>query len=455
MRDVLFMRARFSERNAPAKKEVAADAAPSIRRPLVVDVDEVLVTHGAKAPQRRDQLRQPTTLSLNFESTHAQFNTDAVAQLLRVLGQGQPVYLCSEIYPEAFVKSAAEHLGVFTAWSADDSRLMGDIAHLPIGLRHGFEYLGNRADLPQTASRLPHSTAAAETTNSRISLRDWAKLLRVHQYAKNALVLVPLLTAHKFDLTSLITALLAVVAFSLAASSAYILNDLLDVQADRAHSTKRYRPIASGAISPTCAVCVSVIALLAGVTISSLISLEFCGVLIGYLILTCAYSFWLKRIAIVDVVTLAVLYTVRVFGGAIAIGVSMSEWLVAFSLFIFMSLALVKRHVELIGQPQAQVLAARDYRPADAPMIATLAAGAGFSAVVIFALYISSEAVRALYSHPQLLWMNCPILMYWIGRVMLLAQRGLIDDDPIIFALKDRASWLVFAAIGVLTLVAI
>jgi 4-hydroxybenzoate polyprenyltransferase len=323
-------------------------------------------------------------------------------------------------------------------------------------LREGFDDLDNpAAELPGVAGRAGRSAPSAGVVRPSSGQRRWTRLLRVHQYAKNALVLVPLLTAHKFALEPAVTALLAAVAFSLCASSAYILNDILDVRADQAHPTKRNRPIASGAISVTQAALVGILTLALAAAIALSISPAFAAVLLGYLALTSSYSFWLKRIAIVDVVTLATLYAIRVIGGAVAIAVPMSEWLFAFSLFIFMSLALVKRHIELAGRPEGSVLLARDYRAGDKSMVAMLAAASGFNAVVIFTLYISSDAVRALYSHPQLLWINCPILMCWIGRVMLLAQRGLIDDDPVIFALRDRFSWLSLAAIAAITLAGI
>ncbi|MET4768933.1 4-hydroxybenzoate polyprenyltransferase [Bradyrhizobium elkanii] len=327
---------------------------------------------------------------------------------------------------------------------------------LPPVLRQGFDYIGSAAvALPDSASRLARPARSEPPAPAQVGMRSSLKLFRVHQYAKNALVLVPLLTAHKFASGSAATSLLAVIAFSLCASGAYILNDLLDVEADRAHPTKRGRPIASGAIPASRAVGAMALALVAAFAIAMAISIEFGGVLLGYFALTTSYSFWLKRIATVDVVVLATLYTVRVIGGAVAISVPMSEWLLAFSLFIFMSLALVKRYIELAGQPDGAVLAARGYQVEDKSMIAILAAASGFNAVVIFTLYISSDTVRALYSHPQLLWVGCPILMYWIGRVMLFAQRGLIDDDPVIFALRDRVSWVALGAIGAIMLAAI
>jgi 4-hydroxybenzoate polyprenyltransferase len=473
------MRATFSELERPERGEAVRDPLSRRARPLVVDIDEVLIHHNllpeslasgtagrfqsiigylAGVFWRGDRLQSPSADSFEFDPSRVLFNNDVVAFLLRVIAEGRPVHLCSETYPESLVKSVAGHLGVYAAWSAAQRNRHPalEIADLPAALRQGFDYLGPTAiELPSSVSRVKRAGAPNEPANTSISARTWAKLLRIHQYAKNALVLVPLLTAHKFGWVPAATALFAAVAFSLCASSAYILNDLIDVNADRAHPTKRNRPIASGAISAALATRVMILALVAAIAIAMSISVEFGGVLLGYFALTTAYSFWLKRIAIVDVVVLASLYTIRVIGGAIAISVPMSEWLLAFSLFIFMSLALVKRHIELTGLPQGGVLKARDYQSGDKSMVAILAAAAGFNAVVIFTLYISSETVRALYSHPQLLWIGCPILMYWVGRVMLFAQRGLIDDDPVIFALKDRVSWFALGAIGVIMLAAI
>ena len=415
------------------------------RRPLVVDLDEIL-TGTAHSP---DEILTGLPEQL--------FKQDSLEFLLRVVAEARPIYLCSERHPRSLVAATAERLGVFTAWSADEAHLLpaAKLEREP-ALRGGFDYLGNPAlEPPVVTSRVEGSVSPGSAALPASGLRRWAKLLRVHQYAKNALVLVPLLTAHKFAIEPAITALLAAAAFCFCASSAYILNDILDIEADQAHPTKRNRPIASGAISVTQAALVGVLTLALAAAIALSISFAFAGVLLGYLALTSSYSLLLKRIAIVDVVTLATLYAIRVIGGAVAIAVPMSEWLFAFSLFIFMSLALVKRHVELAGRPEGSVLLARDYQAGDKSMVAMLAAASGFNAVVIFTLYISSDAVRALYSHPQVLWMNCPILMCWIGRVMLLAQRGLIDDDPVIFALRDRFSWLSLAAIAAITLAGI
>lgn len=469
------MRASVPERVEEGGSDALRDPLRSKGRPLVVDVDEVMVP-GSSFPadiasEITSRFRAVTTAiatalrpaariadASGFDPSRARFDHDAVTFLLQVLGEGRPVYLCSETHPEPFVSAVAQHLGVFTAWAAaSGGRSPASRSDdMPPVLRQGFDYIGSEAvALPGFASRVARPGRSAPAAPAPAGVRSWLKLLRVHQYAKNALVLVPLLTAHKFAPGSAATSLLAVIAFSLCASAAYILNDILDINADRAHPAKRNRPIASGTIAAPLAAGAMALALAAAFAIALCISVGFGGVLLGYFALTTSYSLWLKRIAIVDVVVLATLYTVRVIGGAVAISVPMSEWLLAFSLFIFMSLALVKRHIELASQPDGAVLAARGYRIEDKSMVAILAAASGFNAVVIFTLYISSDTVRALYSHPQLLWVCCPILMYWIGRVMLFAQRGLIDDDPVMFALRDRASWLALGAIGVIMLAAI
>jgi len=320
----------------------------------------------------------------------------------------------------------------------------------------GFDYLGPaNTTLPAGASHIADPVATPPSEALQFPLKTWAKLLRVHQYAKNTLILVPLLTAHRFGLEPIVAALSAVLAFSLCASAAYILNDLVDVAADRAHITKRNRPIASGAISPAHAMAAVAMLLTGAIAIAIFLSSSFFGILLAYFVMTTAYSFCLKRLALVDVITLAILYTTRVVAGAVAIGVVMSEWLFAFSLFVFMSLALVKRYIELSGLRSSEKPMARDYYAGDLPMVAVLAAASGFNAVVVFTLYISSETVHTLYAHPQVLWAGCPVLMYWIARVMLLAQRGLIEDDPVVFALRDRVSWLALAVFGAIILIAI
>jgi 4-hydroxybenzoate polyprenyltransferase len=252
-------------------------------------------------------------------------------------------------------------------------------------------------------------------------------------------------------------AALAFLAFSLCASSVYVLNDLVDLQDDRLHRTKCNRPLACGAIPLHHGVLAIPLLFAASLLAAAAVSLPFLGVLLGYFALTTAYSFFLKRKMLIDVVTLAGLYTTRVIGGAVAVQVFVSPWLLAFCMALFMSLALVKRFVELAARRDANMpdTGTRDYRAADLGMVGALAAGSGFNAVTVFALYISSSAVSQNYTNPQILWLLCPILLYWIGRVLMLAQRRAMDDDPVVFALKDRVSLVTIGIAGALVLVAI
>ena len=276
--------------------------------------------------------------------------------------------------------------------------------------------------------------------------------MRVHQYAKNALVFVPLLTAHAFTPEALLQSILALLAFSLCASSVYLLNDLLDLAADRAHLTKRRRPLASGMIPLMDGILAVPVLFLASLAVAIVVSPTFLGVLLGYFALTTAYSLVLKRKMLIDAVALALLYAFRVVGGAVAINVAISEWLIAFSLFIFMALALVKRYIELSSLLDRSLPdpSNRNYKTGDLPIVAALAAASGFNAVTILTLYLSSDAVHSLYNHPQLLWLLCPVLMFWFGRVLLMAHRRLMHDDPIVFALRDRVSrHVLLASVGI------
>ena len=302
-----------------------------------------------------------------------------------------------------------------------------------------------------TSTIEPAAPAPLEPARGRVAI--WLRALRVHQYAKNALLFVPVLTAHKFDLATLIASGLGFVAFCLAASAVYLLNDLVDVEADRLHPTKRERPLARGDL-PAAHARMAIPALLAGAfALAFAVSATFAGVLAVYLVATTAYTFHLKRQLVVDVIVLAGLYTLRVIAGAAAIDVVVSEWLFAFSMFMFTSLALIKRYVELNRRADAALPdpANRDYRVDDAGIVATLAAAAGMNAITIFTLYISSPAVAKLYRHPAILWATCPILMFWIARALLLAHRRQMDDDPIVFALRDPASrWVLALMIAVI-----
>jgi 4-hydroxybenzoate polyprenyltransferase len=283
------------------------------------------------------------------------------------------------------------------------------------------------------------------------ALHAYARLLRPHQWAKNLLVFVALATSHRFTPQAFLQAALAFAAFSLCASGAYILNDWVDVAADRGHPFKRNRPLASGAVPIAHGLAIAPLLLAASAGLALLAPPGFGLALAAYAAANVAYSLYLKRKMMVDVATLAGLYTVRVIAGAAAIGVPISEWLLAFSMFIFLALALVKRHSEIAMRMDAGLPdpSNRDYRAADLPVLIVLSAASGYAAVVVFALYVSSPALLSLYRHPHWLYLICPLLLYWISRVILRSNRREMPDDPVVFALKDRASFLTMALLGV------
>jgi 4-hydroxybenzoate polyprenyltransferase len=268
-------------------------------------------------------------------------------------------------------------------------------------------------------------------------------VLRLEQWSKNLLVFVPIVTALKFNPASLTAALALFFAFSLCASAGYIFNDLIDLQADRAHPRKRRRPFAAADVPLAVGLALIPVLLAVAGGIALLLSPAVGVILLIYLATTITYSLVLKRKLLLDVITLGLLYTLRVYGGAVAIGVPLSGWLLLFSIFIFTSLALVKRCSEMTLRSAGGLSdpGNRDYKASDLPALLGVASAAAFSAVVIFALYVESDAVRAIYAHPENLLFAVPVLVYWLARLIILAHRGLIVVDPVVFALRDRASW--------------
>jgi 4-hydroxybenzoate polyprenyltransferase len=252
-------------------------------------------------------------------------------------------------------------------------------------------------------------------------------------------------------------ALLAFLAFSACASSAYLLNDLFDLADDRQHPTKRYRAIASGDLSISSALIAIPALWIASAAAGLSISGMFPAILGAYLITTIAYSLFLKKKMLVDIVTLAGLYTVRIVGGAVAIGVHLSEWLLIFSLFVFTSLALIKRYGELMMRQGSGLSnpVNRDYRISDLQVIAALAAASGMNAITVFSLYASSPAVAQMYTRPWLLWLLNPLLLYWMGRALMMAHRQAMPDDPIIYTYTDKVSRMTVAAMMCVVLAAI
>lgn len=382
-----------------------------------------------------------------------------------------------------YAEQVAAHLGLFDEVLASD-----DGVNLSAGRKRdallrryghqGYDYAGNSSDdLPVWASaRHAHVVGAGAALERRARaqgnvasvlpgpapgarLRALLKALRVHQWAKNLLILLPLLAAHVADQPPrLLAALLAFVCFSLCASSVYLLNDLLDVADDRHHKSKRQRPFAAGSLSLLAGVALAPLLLAAAFGLALwLLPWKFAAVLLGYYALTLAYSLHLKRVMALDAIALAALYTARLIAGAAAFAVPLTFWMLAFSMFMFLSLALVKRYAELRearSRGDDGKARGRGYFPGDLEMIASLGAASGYLAVLVLALYTQDRATVALYRQPQLIWLACPLLLLWTTRIWMLTHRGLMHDDPVVFALKDRASLLIGLLFGAIFLAA-
>ena len=402
------------------------------------------------------------------------YREDLLAYLRQQRAAGRRLVLATASHIRS-AEAVALHLGLFDGVLASDARrnLSGTLklARLEqeFGPR-GFAYAGDsRVDLPIWARAgamvlvavPPRLQGAAERLGTPVERvfqapsgqgpALYAQALRINQWVKNLLLFVPLAMAHRLQEPALLgQALLAFVSFCLCASSVYLLNDLLDLPADRRHPSKRRRPFASGALAPARGLLLIPLLLLLSFALALALPWAFAAFLGLYYLGTLAYSLWLKGGALIDVLTLAGLYTLRILAGAAAVAVTPSFWLLAFSMFLFLSLALVKRYIEIatLAQPGQAPGFGRGYRAEDLPLLSQFGTTSGYLAVLVLALYINGDNVQALYSHPELIWLLCPLLLYLISRTWLLAARGELHEDPVVFALRDRRSqWL--GALGV------
>lgn len=367
-----------------------------------------------------------------------------------------------------FAQAIALNLGLFTDVLASDAHinLSG-----PRKLKRlldlfgpgGFDYAGNAVvDLPLlreankgilvNPERGVKKAAESQSAIDKIfddrqgsPFRHYLKALRLHQWLKNLLIFVPLVMAHKFNNLFLIEqSIIAFIAFGLCASSVYLLNDLIDLPEDRQHPKKKYRPFAAGTVPIINGVLLIPGLLVAAFGLSLLLPIEFIGVLVFYYVITLAYSFRLKRAILVDVLTLAGLYTIRIIAGAAAITVEPSFWLLAFSMFFFLSLALVKRYTELLAlvKNDKNESPGRGYRTDELGLLAQFGIASAFTAILVLALYINSGVVQALYSQPKMIWLLCPVLLYLITRIWMLSHRNELQEDPVVFIIRDRRSQL-------------
>jgi 4-hydroxybenzoate polyprenyltransferase len=285
-----------------------------------------------------------------------------------------------------------------------------------------------------------------QKTSTKLSLPILCKALRVHQWVKNSLLFLPVLAAYQFNNSHLlIQEILGFIAFSFCASSAYILNDILDLSADREHATKKFRPFSAGDLSIGFGLMMIPLLWFISFSIAWCISLPFTAILMLYFLSTILYSLYFKKIMLLDVIILTMMYIIRIMAGGILGQIPISDWLLAFSFFFFLSLAFVKRVSEL-HQNQKQGLLktpGRAYLSSDLEQLTHFGASSGYIAILVFALYLNSQTVLQLYHYPRLLWLGCPLLLYWISRTWLLTHRHQVHDDPVVFALKDQATYVV------------
>lgn len=485
--------------SARAKPSSAAGSGHTAdRTPLVVEFEETLtrtepvlerlLSAFRKAPlevmlvvllamRGRISLRSYLADNDRLDVTSLPVHMPVMDRIEQARAEGRPVFLASATdrrFVEKFAAAQDLFDGVITAEAPRSlqgaARARALVDTFGTG---GFDYIGSGAgDLPvwgQARRALVSDPApdlldklhvvSADVETIRIEQRRALALagaLRPHQWLKNLLILVPALAAHSLTAGTAWAVLLAFLSFSLCASSAYVLNDLLDLEGDRNHPRKCLRPFASGALPLRLGMALVPALLIAALLLALMLPWSYLAALAAYLALTLAYSLILKRKVMVDVVALAMLYGVRLLAGGAAAGVVLSEWLVVFSVFLFLSLALVKRSTELVSRLGQGLVAlpGRGYLCQDLPVVEAMAAASGFLSVLVFAFYINSPDVRNLYPTPLMLWGVCLLLVYWIGRILVLVRRGEMHDDPVVFAVTDRTSLVSGALAAALVLAA-
>ncbi|PZR43066.1 UbiA family prenyltransferase [Paraburkholderia fungorum] len=464
-------------------------------RPLVVDLDgtlirsDVLIESGfaflKTAPHRfhepllwlaregKSGLKARLATATNVDVAVLPYDAAVLEWLKAERKSGRTLILATASH-ERYAQAISAHLGLFdkTFASNENVNLSADKKRDKLVAEYGqkgFDYAGNSHDdiaVWQSADRayVVNPSNGVERAARKIgnvervietrapSAKTLAKSLRLHQWLKNLLIFVPLLAGHNLSSPDLaIAAIVAFLTFGLCASSVYLLNDLLDLEDDRHHPVKRRRPLASGALPLTWGLGLFPVLLVGSCAMAWLfLPWRFSAVLLGYYALTLAYSMFLKRQVMVDVVVLAMLYTIRIIAGTAAVGAQLTFWLLAFSMFIFLSLALVKRYAELHSMKERGLVKTRGrgYVASDLSLISSLGTASGYLAVLVLALYIQDSKTAGMYRHPQVIWLACPLLLYWVSRTWIIAHRGLMHDDPIVFAARDRISLAVVALCG-------
>lgn len=473
-----------------------------MNRPLVVDLDGTLLRSDLLVEAMLSYLRQDAAAVLKMplwlaggkaalkerlagqvqiDVSVLPFNEELVSLLRQARLEGRHIVLATASH-RLYAGKVAAYLDLFDQVMATDgkenlsSRHKRDRLVAEFGEK-GFDYVGNsRDDLPvwMAAERawLVDPEPGVEGRARKIgnvekvivsphsALKSWVRSLRPHQWMKNMLMFIPLLAAHQVSAPGrLLQVLLAFVFFSMCASSGYLFNDLLDLESDRYHGKKRHRPLASGDLSIKIGIVSAPLLFLVAFVGSMLLMPKlFTVVLVMYYVTSMAYSQWLKRLKGVDTIVLAGLYTVRIIAGSYACALVPTFWILAFSMFLFLSLAMVKRYAELYdahAKGKTDQARGRGYYPSDLPIIANLGTVAGYLSVLVLALYIQDARTVEMYRTHELIWFACPILLFWISRVWIITHRGEMHEDPVLFAIRDRVSLLtggMFAAVFVLAL---
>lgn len=466
----------------PSRAAPEGEATPPEATPLVVDVDDTLIQGNllieglaqllGRAPGRvlaallwllrgRAFLKRKVAEAVTLTPAALVRNPQVASEIELARSSGRPVHLGTgaDALAVAPLAAAVQAKSVFASNGRVNlvGRAKAEALVAAFG-KDGFDYIGDeRRDLPVWRSgrravgvglgrRLEAKVRAIDPEARFLpgpsgGLPAYVQALRPAHWSKNALLLVPLVAAHETALASWLIVLGLFAAFSALVSGTYVLNDLFDLPYDRRHPRKRHRALASGRLRLGRALGLSLALLAGGLATALTLSVPAGLCLLAYLLLTLAYTLALKRQLFLDVIVLAGLFALRVLSGAVAVALPISPWLVAFSLFLFLSLAIAKRATGLHSEEAA--LGGRGYVGRDAAALTVLGGASAFAAVVVLALYIQSPGVEALYARPAALWLACPLLIYWLGRIVLLANRGALDEDPIVFALRDRASWLI------------
>jgi 4-hydroxybenzoate polyprenyltransferase/phosphoserine phosphatase len=492
----------------PSALDLASQPVPCVDPVLCVDLDGTLVKsdtlHDSTLALARHRpaallnipgwllqgkaaLKRHLANTIQLDVVHLPYNRELLQYLEQQRATGRPIYLATAADTDTATRIAA-HLGLFTGVLASDGHLnlagKNKLAAFQSRFGDNFSYIGNALpDLPllqhcqepMVANPTPALRAALRkaritpirTFDERVSpLKAWLKAIRLHQWAKNTLIFLPLLLAHAWAPGLIAAAAVAFLSFGLCASATYVVNDLLDLDADRQHPRKRLRPFASGDLSALSGIALIALFLAASFTLAMLVPrvintlspglfllhpLRFLLWLSIYLVTTLAYSLRLKRVVMVDVIVLSGLYTVRILAGSAATGVVVSTWLASFSIFFFLSLAFVKRFAELenLRERGGTSIGGRGYHVADIEQLRSFGSASGYVSVAVITLYIWNLSAAQLYHHPNRLWLLVPALLLWISRLWLQASRGQLDEDPVVYAITDRRSLL----LGVLVIV--